>query len=119
MVVVYFPPSEVVPIHILNGLHRHNRNLIPIGDLNARHPNRHDVTSHSCGRRLAELIDEKQNLKIFNSSQSTRSRAVIDLIITSSHVSLELAENDRLGNARNRSLSGALASIIVQIAQQY
>jgi hypothetical protein len=52
--VVYSPPSEEVPIVILNRLHRHNRNLILIGDMNARHSNWHDVTSNSCGHRLAE-----------------------------------------------------------------
>jgi hypothetical protein len=81
--VVYSPPSEEVPINILSRLHRYNRNLILIGDLNARHPNWHDVASNSCGHRLAEWIDEKQKLKTFNSAKptSTRSRAVIDLII--------------------------------------
>ena len=95
--VVYSPPSEEVPVDILNRLHRYNRNLILIGDLNARHSNWHDVTSNSCGHRLAEWIDEKQNLKIFNSAKptSTRSRAVIDLIVTPSHVSSELAEIDQ------------------------
>jgi Endonuclease-reverse transcriptase len=95
--VIYSPPSEEVPIDILNRLHRYNRNLILIGDLNARHINWHDVTSNSCGQRLVEWIDEKQNLKIFNSSQptSTRSRAVIDLIIAPSHVSSALAEIDQ------------------------
>ena len=52
--VVYSPPSEEVPIDILNRLHRYNRNLILIGDLNARHFNWHDVTSNSCGHRPAE-----------------------------------------------------------------
>ena len=52
--VVYSPPSEEVLIDILNQLHQYNRNLILIGDLNARHPNRHDVTNNSCGHRLAE-----------------------------------------------------------------
>ena len=37
--VVYSPPSEEVPINIFNRLHQYNRNLILIGDLNARHPN--------------------------------------------------------------------------------
>ena len=92
--IVYSPPSEEMPIVILNRLHRYNRNLILIGDLNARHLNWHDVTSNSCGHRLAEWIDAKQNLKIFNSAKpaSTRSRAVIDLIIAPSHLSSELAE---------------------------
>ena len=95
--VVYSPPSEEVPIDILNRLHRYNRNLILIGDLNARHFNWHDVTSNSCGHRLAEWIEAKQNLKIFNSAKptSTRSRAVIDLIIAPSRVSSELTEIDQ------------------------
>ena len=73
--VVYSPPSEEVPIDILNRLHRCNRNLILIGDLNARHFNWHDVTSNSCGHRLAEWIDAKQNLKIFNSAKPTSTRS--------------------------------------------
>ena len=95
--VVYSLPSEEVPINILNRLHQYNRNLILVGDLNARHPNWHDVTSNTCGHRLAEWIDEKQTLKIFNSAKptSTRSRAVIDLIIAPSHVSSALAEIDQ------------------------
>ena len=95
--VVYSPPSEEVSINILNRLHRYNRSLILIGDLNARHFNWHDVTSNSCGHRLAEWIDAKQNLKIFYSAKltSTRSRAVIDLIIAPSHVSSELSEIDQ------------------------
>jgi Endonuclease-reverse transcriptase len=95
--VVYSPPSEEVPIDILNRLYRYNRNLILIGDLNARHFNWHDVTSNSCGHRLAEWIEAKPNLKIFNSAKPTsiRSRAVIDLIIAPSHVSSELADIDQ------------------------
>ena len=86
-----------MPTVILNRLHQHNRNLILIGDLNARHRNWHNVISDSCGRRLARWIDGKQNLNIFNSSQrtSTQSQAVIDLIIAPSHVSSELAESDQ------------------------
>ena len=95
--VVYSPPLEEVPINSLNRLHQYNRNLILIGDLNARHPSWHDVTSNTCGHRLTEWIDENQNLKIFNSAKptSTRSRAVFDLIIAPSHVSSELAEIDQ------------------------
>ena len=95
--VVYSLPSEEVAIDILNRLQRYDRILILIGDLNARHFNWHDVTSNSSGHRLAEWIDAKQNLKIFNSAKptSTRSRAVIDLIIAPSHVSSELAEVDQ------------------------
>jgi endonuclease/exonuclease/phosphatase family metal-dependent hydrolase len=89
--VVYSPPSEEVPIDILNRLHRCNRHLILVGDLNARHPNWHDLTSNSSGRRLVEWIDEKQNLRVFNTSQptSTRSRAIIDIIVVPYHVSTE------------------------------
>ena len=81
----------------LNRLHQYNRNLILIGDLNARHPNWHDVTSNACAHPLAEWIDENQNLKIFHSSKptSTRSRAVIDLIIAPSHVSSDFTESDQ------------------------
>ena len=62
--------------------------------MNARRSDWHDVTSNTCGHRLAEWVDVKQNLKIFNSAKPTlaRSRAVIDLIIAPSHVSSEFAE---------------------------
>ena len=91
--VMYSPPSEEVPIDLLNRLHRYNQNLILIGDLNARHTNWHDVINNSSGRRLADWIEKQPNLKIFNPSQSTslRSQAVIDLIIAPSHVSSDLA----------------------------
>jgi hypothetical protein len=52
--VVYSLPSKEVPIIVLNRLHRYNRHLILVGDLNARHPSWHDLTSNSCGHRLAE-----------------------------------------------------------------
>ena len=80
-----------MPIDILNRLHRYNRHLILIGDLNARHPNWHDLTSNSSGRRLTEWIDEKHNLRVFNTSQpaSTRSRAIIDLMVAPHRVSTE------------------------------
>ena len=89
--VVYSPPSEEVPVDIFNRLHRYNRNLILVGDLNARHPSWHDLTSNSYGCRLAEWIDEKQNLRVFNTSQptSTTSRAIVDLIVAPHHVSTE------------------------------
>ena len=95
--VMYSPPSEEVPIDLLDRLHRYNRNLILIGDLNARHTNWHDVINNSSGRRLADWIEKQPNLKLFNPSQSTslRSQAVIDLIIAPSHVSSELAVVDQ------------------------
>ena len=95
--VVFSPPSEEVPIDILNRLHRYNRNLILIGDLTARHPSWDDVSSNSCGHRLAEWIAGRQDLRIFNSPQptSTRSQAVIDLIIAPYRISSELAEIDQ------------------------
>ena len=95
--VVYSPPSEEVPIDVLNRLHQYNRNLILIGDLNARHPSWHDVSRYPCGHRLAEWIAGRQDLRIFNSPQptSTRSQAVIDPIIGPYRISLELAEIDQ------------------------
>ena len=97
MAVVYSPPSEGVSINVLIRLHRYNCNLILIGDLNARHPNWHDVSINSCGHRLTEWIAERQDLRVFNSPQptSTRSQAVIDLIIAPYRISSELAETDQ------------------------
>ena len=95
--VVYSPPSEEVPINVLNRLHRYNRSLILIGDLNARHPSWHDVSGNSCGHRPAEWIAGRQDLRIFNSPQptSTQSQAVIDLIIAPYRISSELAKIDQ------------------------
>ena len=140
MAVVYSPPSEEVPINVLNRLHRYNRNLILIGDLNARHPNWHDVTSNSCGHRLAEWIDEKQNMKSFNSAKNLKifslfSRSPIGQMSPTWFNSISSYPNksisshrafsclirlswNRSENARRRSLSSALAPIIIQFAQQ-
>ena len=95
--VLYSPPSEEVPINILNRLHRYNRHLVMIGDLNVRHPNWYDVTSNTCVLRLAEWIDETQNSKIFNSAKptSTCSQAVLVLIIGPSHDSSDSAGIDQ------------------------
>ena len=95
--VIYSPPVEEVPVELLDRLHRYNRHLILIGDLNARHPNWHDVTSNSCGRQLAQWIEKYPDLKIFNPSQATskRSQAVIDLIIAPSRASSDLAVIDQ------------------------
>ena len=120
--VVYSPPSEEVPINILNRLHQYNRNLILIGDLNARHPNWHDVTSNTCGHRLAEWIDEKQNLKIINSAKptSTRSRAVIDLIIAPYRISSDLAEIDqKMRVSDHYPVHGRLSSFISHSRTEY
>ena len=95
--VIYSPPVEEVPVDLLDRLHRYNRHLILIGDLNARHPDWHDVTSNSCGRQLAQWIEKYPDLKIFNPSQATskRSQAVIDLIIAPSRASSALAVIDQ------------------------
>ena len=95
--VLYSPPVEEVPVDLLDRLHRYNRNLILVGDLNARHSDWHDVTSNYCGRRLANWLDNQPDLKIFNSSQPTsmRSKAVIDLIIAPLHASSDSAVIDQ------------------------
>ena len=95
--VIYSPPVEEVPVNLLDRLHRYNRHLLLIGDLNARHPDWHDVTSNSCGRQLAQWIEKYPDLKIFNPSQATsmRSQAVIDLIIAPSCASSALAVIDQ------------------------
>ncbi len=98
MAVLYSPPSENLPINILNRLHRYNRKLILAGDLNARHTHWHDVSKNQKGCRLHEWMEEKDNLKIYNAPRqtSTRSQAVIDLIIAPHHMSTELTEIDQL-----------------------
>ena len=95
--VIYSPPVEKVPIDLLDRLHRYNRNLLLVGDLNARHPDWHDVTSNSCGRQLAQWLEKQPELKIFNPSRPTsmRSQAIIDLIIAPSRASSDLAVIDQ------------------------
>ena len=93
LAVVYSPPSETVPIEILNQLYAYNQNLILIGDMNARHSSWHDVTDNFKGQKLAMWLDDKTNLQIFNCPQPTsvRSDAIIDIIIPPSHFSNEQA----------------------------
>ena len=93
LAVVYSPPSESVPITVLDHLYDYNRDLILIGDLNARHSSWHDVVTNPQGQRLANWIEGNDNLHVFNSAQPTsaRSDAIIDLVIAPSHVSNELA----------------------------
>jgi hypothetical protein len=47
--VLYLPPSEHLPTQTLNQLYKYNSNLILVGDLNARHPQWHDMTMNSNG----------------------------------------------------------------------
>lgn len=96
LAVVYSPPSEPVPIAVLDHLYDYNRNLILIGDFNARHSSWHDVVTNPQGQRLANWIDAKDNLHVFNSAQPTsaRSDAIIDLVIAPSHISNAVAYVD-------------------------
>jgi hypothetical protein len=75
---------------------KYNQNLIPVGDLNARHSQWHDVTMNINGYRLNEWINTTQNLKVYNSSQptSTRSQGVIDIIIAPFSLSSETTTTD-------------------------
>ena len=97
LAIVYSPPSESLPILVLDHLYAYNRSLILIGDLNARHSSWHDTATNPKGQRLANWIDDKENLQVFNSCQPTsaRSDAIIDLIIAPSHISNELAHVDQ------------------------
>ena len=97
LAVVYSPPAEPVPIDLFDRLCHYNRALLLVGDLNARHPDWHDVKTNPCGHRLAAWIAASDDLKVFNPSQptSTRSRAIIDLIIAPSDLSSELATVDQ------------------------
>ncbi|CAF2471468.1 unnamed protein product [Rotaria sp. Silwood2] len=97
LVVLYIPPSEHLPTYTLNHLYERNPNLIPVGDLNARHPQWYDVATNMNGSRLNEWINSLPNLKIYNDSQprSTRSQAIIDLIIAPHQISSEISEVDQ------------------------
>ena len=98
LAVMYSPPSEQLPLSILDRLYRYNRNLILLGDLNARHPHWYDVTTNPKGSKLNEWICDKENLRVYNASQPTslRSQAILDLVIGPLQVSSEQTETDRM-----------------------
>ena len=83
---------------MLDCLYQYNRNLILIGDFNARHFQWHDIITNAKGSQLDDWITEKENLRVYNSPQSTstRSQAILDLIITPQQLSSELTDADQL-----------------------
>ena len=95
---VYSPPSEKLPVTILDCLYQYNRNLILIGDFNARYFRWHDIITSAKGCQLDDWITEKENLRVYNSPQSTstRSQAILDLIIAPQQLSSELTDVDQL-----------------------
>ena len=95
---IYSPPSEKLPVTMLDCLYQYNRNLILIGDFNARHFQWHDIITNAKGSQLDDWITEKENLRVYNSPQSTstRSQAILDLIIAPQQLSSELTDADQL-----------------------
>ena len=85
--VVYSPPSEEVPINVLNRLRQYNRNLILIGDLNSRHPNWHEQSVRSPACRMdrwkagpANLQPSTANINSISSCYRSHHRALSNFI---------------------------------------
>ena len=94
---IYSPPSEKLPLSILDRLYQYNLNLIIIGDLNARHPNWYDVHTNHKGYQLNDWLCTKENLRVYNAPQPTslRSQAILDLVIGPLQLSFDPTEIDQ------------------------
>ena len=94
---IYSPPSEKLPLSILDRLYQYNLNLIIIGDLNARHPNWYDVHTNHKGYQLNDWLCDKENLRVYNAPQPTslRSQAILDLVIGPLQLSFDRTEIDQ------------------------
>lgn len=83
----YSPPKEPLPINVFNNLLRRNSNTILLGDLNAKHATWSKSTENEKGRPLYEWLHEN-DLQVVNKfvPTSTRSNAVIDLILVPTNI---------------------------------
>ena len=83
----YSPPSENLPLNLFNDILRRNSNTIFLGDLNAKHVSWSRSNENQKGRLLSEWLN-KNGLEVVNKfiPTSTRSNAVIDLILTPTNI---------------------------------
>ncbi|CAF5210608.1 unnamed protein product, partial [Rotaria magnacalcarata] len=82
LVTCYSPPNETLPLNVFNDILRRNSNTIILGDLNAKHSSWSNTTDNHKGRVLFEWLNEN-HIQVINKfiPTSTRSKAVIDLIL--------------------------------------
>jgi Reverse transcriptase (RNA-dependent DNA polymerase)/Endonuclease-reverse transcriptase len=79
----YSPPTEKLPFNIFDDIIRRNNNSVLLGDLNAKHKSWSNSIENQKGRFLSEWLKEN-SFQVINKfiPTSTRSNAVIDLILT-------------------------------------
>lgn len=85
----YSPPNELLPLNLFNDILLRNSNTILLGDLNAKHLSWSKSSVNQKGRLLAEWLNEN-NMQVVNKfiPTSTRSNAVIDLILAPTNIDL-------------------------------
>ncbi|CAF1277951.1 unnamed protein product [Rotaria magnacalcarata] len=87
---IYSPPNEALPIQVMSTLTKNFKNIIIVGDLNAKHPNWGCTTTNHKGKVLAEWLESNEMIEIQNQGMKTslRSDTTIDLVLTTSNISL-------------------------------
>ncbi|CAF1600172.1 unnamed protein product [Rotaria magnacalcarata] len=87
---IYSPPNEPVPLKTMSSLNRISKNVIIVGDLNAKHPNWGCTSMNHKGRLLAEWLENSDKYAIQNHGMKTslRSDTTIDLVLTTPTISL-------------------------------
>jgi hypothetical protein len=87
LVTCYSPPNERLPLNVFNDIVRRNSNTILLGDFNAKHSSWSNTADNQKGRVLFEWLNENY-LQVINkfTPTSTRSKAVIDLILAPSSI---------------------------------
>ena len=80
---IYSPPTEKLPLAIMSDLVANAKNIILVGDLNAKHRDWECQQVNPKGRELADWITQN-NLNVLNSGirTSLRSNTTIDLVIS-------------------------------------
>ncbi|CAF3117250.1 unnamed protein product [Rotaria socialis] len=90
IVSIYSPPNETLSLQIMSSLTNTFRNIIIVGDLNAKHPNCDCTTINHNGKIHAEWLDKNDMYAIQNPGVKTslRSDTTIDLLIITPTISL-------------------------------
>ncbi|CAF4797729.1 unnamed protein product [Rotaria sp. Silwood1] len=90
IVSTYSPPNEPLPLQIMLSLTKNFKNIIIVGDLNAKHPNWGCTSFNHKGKILAEWLDINEMYEIQNQGMKTslRSDTTIDLVLTTPTISL-------------------------------
>ncbi|CAF4501181.1 unnamed protein product, partial [Rotaria sp. Silwood2] len=94
IVSIYSPPNESLPLKIMSSLRKNFKNIVIVGDLNAKHTSWGCTTINHKGRILAEWLDNIGIYEIQNQGMKTslRSDTTIDLVLTTSTLSLSQSQ---------------------------